>query len=43
MTRWDAFQRLPQLLKKNDRQPVVIDGRRMLNKNQLTRYDGIGL
>ena len=43
MTRWAEFQRLPQLLEGSEKQPLVIDGRRMLEKQRLARYDGIGL
>jgi UDPglucose 6-dehydrogenase/GDP-mannose 6-dehydrogenase len=43
MTRWKEFEVLPQLLRQNGRQPVVIDGRRMLDKHLFSRYDGIGL
>lgn len=43
MTRWEEFERLPKLLEQFEKQPLVIDGRRMLDKQQLARYDGIGL
>jgi UDPglucose 6-dehydrogenase len=43
MTRWEEFRRLPELLKSLDPQPLFIDGRRMLDKNSIVRYDGIGL
>jgi len=43
LTRWDEFNILPELLKNMDPQPLLIDGRRMLNKDDITRYDGIGL
>ena len=43
MTRWEEFHRLPELLEQLKKQPVVIDGRRMLDKQHLARYDGIGL
>jgi UDPglucose 6-dehydrogenase len=42
VTRWDEFQRLPALLKGRAKAPLVIDGRRMLDKGALARYDGIG-
>ena len=43
LTRWDEFRSLPELLKGRNPQPVVIDGRRMLDKHSVARYDGIGL
>jgi UDPglucose 6-dehydrogenase len=43
VTRWDAFLELPALLSKLDNPPVVIDGRRMLQKNSVPRYEGVGL
>lgn len=43
MTRWAEFNALPELLKSLDEAPVVIDGRRMLAKQDLAKYDGIGL
>ena len=43
VTRWDEFKALPQLLAGMASQPVVIDGRRMLEKRAVARYEGIGL
>ncbi|MBT9315870.1 UDP-glucose dehydrogenase family protein [Leptothoe spongobia] len=43
MTRWSEFNALPDLLKALNNAPVVIDGRRMLDKQELAKYDGIGL
>jgi UDPglucose 6-dehydrogenase/GDP-mannose 6-dehydrogenase len=43
LTRWPEIQELPELLQKLDDQPVVIDGRRVIDKNSVRRYDGIGL
>ena len=43
LTRWEEFKRLPELLANLDPQPVVVDGRRMLDKRQIARYEGIGL
>ena len=42
ITRWDEFQRLPELLKGRAPPPVVIDGRRVLPRDAFDRYDGIG-
>ncbi len=47
MTRWDEFQALPGLLSNgaanSGQQPLVVDGRRMLDKHSVARYEGIGL
>lgn len=43
MTRWDEFRDLPNLLDELGEQPVVVDGRRMLDKKSVARYEGIGL
>ena len=43
VTRWDEFRHLPEILRQRDPQPIFIDGRRMLDKNSFSRYEGIGL
>jgi UDPglucose 6-dehydrogenase len=43
VTRWDEFRRVPGLIERLDRQPVLIDGRRLLDKHSVARYEGIGL
>jgi UDPglucose 6-dehydrogenase len=43
ITRWAEFKKLPDMLSTLAEQPVVIDGRRMLNKHSMTTYEGIGL
>ncbi len=43
VTRWAEFGELPRLLKGVTPAPLVFDGRRMLDKNAVDRYDGIGL
>ncbi len=43
VTRWREFAAVPELLRKHKRAPLVFDGRRMLDKNAIDRYDGIGL
>lgn len=43
LTSWKEFRRLPELLNKLDTQPLLIDGRRMLNRHSVHRYEGIGL
>jgi UDPglucose 6-dehydrogenase/GDP-mannose 6-dehydrogenase len=43
VTRWDLFGMLPGLLGDRDPQPLIVDGRRMLDKRSVQRYEGIGL
>jgi UDPglucose 6-dehydrogenase len=43
VTKWEEFEKLPTILKNLNKQPVVIDGRRMLYKTSVAKYDGIGL
>jgi UDPglucose 6-dehydrogenase/GDP-mannose 6-dehydrogenase len=42
ITRWDEFQRVPELLKGRADAPVVIDGRRVIEPASVARYEGIG-
>lgn len=43
VTSWPQFKSLPVLLEKETHQPVVIDGRRMIEPAAVKRYAGIGL
>jgi UDPglucose 6-dehydrogenase/GDP-mannose 6-dehydrogenase len=43
VTRWKEFERVPAVLRELGRRPLVFDGRRMLDKNAVDQYDGIGL
>jgi UDPglucose 6-dehydrogenase len=43
VTRWKEFERVPDLLSGKTGSPVFIDGRRMLDKDSIDRYEGIGL
>jgi UDPglucose 6-dehydrogenase/GDP-mannose 6-dehydrogenase len=43
LTCWEEFACIPELLNQMDQPPLVIDGRRMLGKNKIKRYEGIGL
>lgn len=43
VTRWKEFELLPQIIKNRIPQPLVVDGRRQLDKNSVARYTGIGL
>jgi UDPglucose 6-dehydrogenase/GDP-mannose 6-dehydrogenase len=43
MTRWPEFAALPGLIAGAANPPLVIDGRRMLARDSVPRYAGIGL
>lgn len=43
LTRWDEFKALPEVLEQQNTTPLVVDGRRMLPKMSVKRYEGIGL
>jgi UDPglucose 6-dehydrogenase/GDP-mannose 6-dehydrogenase len=43
VTRWSEYERLPELLAGIERPPLVVDGRRMLPRTSVPRYEGIGL
>ena len=43
LTRWPDFESLPNLIAALPEPPLLIDGRRMLAKDNFPRYDGIGL
>lgn len=43
LTRWDEFKLLPEVLKKLQTSPVIVDGRRMLATDSVASYEGIGL
>jgi UDPglucose 6-dehydrogenase/GDP-mannose 6-dehydrogenase len=43
LTRWPEFKGVPAMLKKIGQSPLMIDGRRMLDKADFERYEGIGL
>jgi UDPglucose 6-dehydrogenase/GDP-mannose 6-dehydrogenase len=42
-TRWTEFLRVPEILAKTGAKPVVVDGRRLLARDSVERYEGIGL
>jgi UDPglucose 6-dehydrogenase/GDP-mannose 6-dehydrogenase len=42
VTRWKQFEMLPELFKRQEVQPLVVDGRRFLDKREIARYEGIG-
>ena len=43
LTRWDEFKQIPELLERTGSQAVLVDGRRMLDKDSVGRYEGIGI
>lgn len=43
VTRWAEFERVPALLTSLSPQPLLVDGRRMLDRGAVERYEGIGL
>ena len=43
LTRWPEFEVIPHVLNTSKNIPLLIDGRRMLDKNCVPRYEGIGL
>jgi len=42
-TRWNEFRTVPGILRNLAKQPLFIDGRRMLDKHSIARYQGVGL
>jgi UDPglucose 6-dehydrogenase/GDP-mannose 6-dehydrogenase len=42
VTRWNEFRELPTLLRDGQRAPLVIDGRRILSRDSVSQYEGIG-
>jgi UDPglucose 6-dehydrogenase/GDP-mannose 6-dehydrogenase len=43
LTRWEEFRKIPKILDDLDPKPLFVDGRRMLDKSGIARYEGIGL
>ena len=43
LTRWPEFEELPCLFSTMKEEPVLIDGRRMLEKCSVQKYEGVGL
>ena len=39
VTSWNEFKEVPKLRKHSDKRPVLIDGRRMLDKNSIQNYE----
>ena len=42
VTRWEHYRHVPALIAKLDPVPLFVDGRRMFDKREFTRYAGIG-
>jgi UDPglucose 6-dehydrogenase/GDP-mannose 6-dehydrogenase len=43
VTRWEEYRKVPALLAQMASPPLLVDGRRMLDKRTVPRYAGIGL
>ena len=43
LTSWKEFEKIPEFLGSLDKPPLLIDGRRMLDKANIKNYEGIGL
>jgi UDPglucose 6-dehydrogenase/GDP-mannose 6-dehydrogenase len=43
LTSWSEFAVLPQLIAAREPQPLVVDARRIFDKRQIRRYEGIGV
>lgn len=43
LTRWNVFEQVPAVIRSMGIDPVVIDGRRMLARESVPHYEGIGL
>ncbi len=42
VTRWDEFRRVPDLIRAVDPAPLLVDGRRLIPRERVARYEGIG-
>jgi UDPglucose 6-dehydrogenase len=42
VTRWRQYDALPDLLARLEPQPILVDGRRVVDPERVERYDGIG-
>jgi UDPglucose 6-dehydrogenase len=43
LTRWKEFEAVPALLRRREAPPLLLDGRRQLDKRAAERYAGVGL
>ena len=42
VTRWEEFKQLAKVLREVGQEPLVVDGRRLLNPEDFKRFEGIG-
>ena len=42
-TGWSEFASLPEIINSLESPPLLVDGRRMIDKHAVPRYEGIGL
>lgn len=42
-TAWEEFKQLPTIVEQKKKQLIIIDGRRIINKQEIVNYDGIGI
>ena len=43
LTRWPEFKALPEILERQGASPLLVDGRRLLPKDCVAKYEGIGI
>jgi UDPglucose 6-dehydrogenase/GDP-mannose 6-dehydrogenase len=43
VTSWKEFEELPELLARRRPAPLLVDGRRQIDRRRVKRYAGIGL
>ena len=43
LTRWPEYMSVPELVRHASPRPLVVDGRRLLGRDAVERYEGIGL
>ncbi len=43
LTRWSEFEHIPEALRRLSINPVVIEGRRMLSRDSVVGYEGLGI
>ncbi len=43
VTRWEEYEQLADVIRASGSTPLVVDGRRLLDKSAFERYEGIGL
>ncbi|MDF7806302.1 UDP-glucose/GDP-mannose dehydrogenase family protein [Pontiellaceae bacterium B12219] len=43
LTRWPEFKALPEILNEQGASPLLVDGRRLLPKDSVDTYEGIGI